>query len=534
MSGGKSGIVFSASHHRRAVASEIELRFAIPPGDLRRLARMPRLSGFEAGIPAAQRMSSLYYDTPGLRLAKAGWTLRVRKVKGRVFQTAKRELKNALGLERAEYECELDAEIPDIGWVPDASARHTLFALVGSKPLTKILAADVSRTVRSLKTESGAEIEMALDRGKIRTLVRRDEVLPICSLELELKKGEQPVLFDAARFLAGDAELALDVESKSQKGLRAIAGEAGKTSKAGRVELHCDATVEEAFATSLVHCLRHIARNFGAVAHGGDAEGVHQLRVALRRLRVALSAAGKPFRTHLFKRLRAEAKTFASTLGETRDLDVFAQDMLAPVEKALGKTRLKVLREALSAARRKFQRHVTGVARSPGFLRFLIDLAAAVHTREWREGASARDSAYFQQRARDIAGEVLAKRLRQTRKCARELSSLDDEERHELRLAIKKLRYTAEFFAPLFASDKVLPYLSELGKLQDQFGALNDAANTGDILAKIAPHIRRRNMKSFERSRDTVVEWHQARMPQIWEKAQRRWKRFEKLKPFWE
>ncbi len=516
------------------MASEIELRFSIPPGDFLRLARMPRIGGLEAGSPLVQRMSTLYYDTPGLRLAKAGWVLRVRKENGRFIQTAKNEAKNTLGVERGEYECELDTAIPDVNRIPDSSARHALFALVRGKPLTKILAADIRRTKRSLRSADGVEIEMALDRGKIRTLAGRGTVLPVCSLELELKSGAQAALFEAARILAGEAELAIEVESKSQKGLRAIAGEAGKTSKAGRVELPSGATAEEAFAASLVHCLRHISRNMGAVAHGNNTEGVHQLRVALRRLRVALSALGKPFRKAALERLRDEAKGFASALSETRDLDVFAGELLAPVEKALGALRFRALRSALASARDKSQRRAAGVARSPGFLRLPIDLAAAVQLRQWRHGATAADNAYFSQRARQIAAVVLAKRLKKTRKGARDLSKLDDERRHRLRIAIKKLRYTAEIFAPLFAREKVSPYLSELSKLQDQFGALNDVANTEEILAKIAPHARRRDAKAFAAGRDAVLEWHRARMPHIWSKAQRRWKRFAKLKPFWE
>lgn len=516
------------------MASEIELRFVIRPGDLARLARMTRIDGFEAGPPVAQRISSLYYDTRGLRLAKAGWTLRVRNVDGRLFQTAKREAKNALGVERGEYECELESEFPDIGRIPDASARHALFALVQGKNLMKILAADVRRVLRTLRTANGGEIEMALDLGKIRTLVRRDAVLSLCSLELELKAGEQAILFEAARILAEEAELVIDTESKSQKGLRAIAGEAGKTSKAGRVELPADAAAEEAFALSLIHCLRHIARNMGAVAYGNDPEGVHQLRVGLRRLRVALSAPGKPFRTPALERLRGDAKTFAAALSDARDLDVFAGDMLAPVEKALGKSRFEVMRDALSTAQQKSQGHASEVVRSAGFLFFLIDLAAYVQLREWRNGTALEDSLYFSRRAREIAGVALAKRLKRACKYARNLSKLNDEGRHRLRIALKKLRYTAEFFAPLFAAEEIAPYLSELSKLQDQFGALNDVANTEEMLAKIAPHARRRDTKAFAAGRDAVLEWHRARMPRIWSKAQRRWKRFAKLKPFWD
>jgi inorganic triphosphatase YgiF len=516
---------------------EIELRFAVPPGELSRMGRKFVPEGFVAGRPATRLLRSLYYDTPGGDFAKAGFTLRVRKL-GRVYiQTVKSESTGALASERGEYESRLPSSSPDIAGIPDAEVRERLAALAAHGALEAMIETDIRRTTRILTTPAGDRIELAADKGTIRTRAG-GPVLDVNEVELELKQGSVRALYDAARALSRTNAITLALESKSARGLRAREGRAVATHKAGRAALPRDGTAEEAFAATLTHCLRHIGRNAQAVAEARDPEGVHQIRVGLRRLRAALGAFGESFRVAALEDLRNRAKLLADVFGETRDLDVFERDLLGPVAEAFTHDGMADLRLRLDAMRQLSWDRTVAVARSHDFTGFLIDLAAAVESRVWREDASPEMREDFVRPARGLACESLDKALKRACKRARRLASLDVHQRHRLRIALKKLRYAAEFFAALFDAKPVAGYLRRLSKLQDLFGALNDAASAGTILENALTHPLEagdaEDAHSHRAEAAAFIEgWHQSRAVSTWSSAKKRWKRFAGTEPFW-
>ena len=515
------------------MSREIELRFSIRPEDVARLKKaQPR--GFASGPPATRRLSSVYYDTPELEFAKAGLSLRVRKLGHQYVQTVKDESAGSLASDRGEYESKIDSAEPDLHNVPDSKTRSQLQAIANGGQVEPIVETKIRRTTRALKTQSGEHIELALDSGEIRTLANGRAVVPVNEVELELKHGSPIVLYQAARRLCHAAPLTITTESKMERGLRALEGREISAQKAGRMELAEDCVAEEAFRATLNHCLRHIARNTGAVAEAHDPEGIHQIRVGLRRLRAALSAFGDAFRAPQLEELRERAKTLADVFGETRELDVFALELLAPIEDLSNKPPgLPQLRLALDEIRRACWDRAVELVCSDEFTGFLLDLAVAIEARVWREGATSDKFDEFLRPAQSLGAESLEKCLKKAIRRARHLAELDTQQRHRLRIELKRLRYTAEFFAPLFSSKAVKPFLERLSKLQDLFGELNDAATATHILRRINEHAGARGGPERAESAAFVDGWHQSHVAPTWDKAQKRWKRFIKTKPFW-
>lgn len=511
---------------------EIELRFSARPEALARLRKL-HARGFTAGRPATRRLSSIYYDTPDLEFAKAGLSLRVRKIGRHYVQTVKDESSGALASERSEYECKIESAKPDLEVVPDSETRNQLQTIANGSSIEPVVETEIRRTSRALKTHAGEHVELALDSGEIRTFANGRAVLPVSEVELELKQGTPLALYEVARRLCQAAPLTISTESKMARGLRALEGKDVSAHKAGRVDLAPDCVVEDAFRATLVHCLRHIARNTGAIGEARDPEGVHQVRVGLRRLRAALSAFGDAFRAPALSELRQRAKTLADVFGETRDLDVFALELLAPIEHSSDKPGLPQLRLALDEIRRECWDRAAELVRSEEFTGFLIDLAVAIEGRAWRDGATSEKIAEFLRPARALAAESLEKCLKKAVKRAKRLSQLDTEQRHRLRIEVKRLRYTAEFFAPLFPAKGVTPFLARLSKLQDMFGTLNDAATAAHILRRINEHAGARGGPERVEAAAFVDGWHESQVGPTWKKAQKRWKRFSKVKPFW-
>ena len=512
---------------------EVEIRFAAPERDLLRLARGSALEGFAVGRAVTKRLNTVYFDTPELSIARAGLSLRVRKNGRGYVQTVKDKSSGALASERHEYESQVPSSTPDLDTIPDEDVRTRLKTIAHSAQVEPVIETAIVRTTRSVKNSSGDEVELAVDRGEIRTLANGHTALPVCELELELKEGAPLALYEIARRLSRKAPLTVRTESKAERGIRAIEGQEVCAHKAGRTELSPDCTAQEAFRATLHHCLRHIARNTAAVAEKQLPEGVHQIRVGLRRLRAALQATGDEFQVRALESLRERAKNLADVLGSTRELDVFATELLTPVEDAAKKPGLPQLRMILEELRRESWTHTVAVVRSDDFTGFLLDLAATIESRVWRESASLEQLTAFLRPARELASETLDASLKQACKRAKHLSSLNVHERHRLRIALKRLRYSAEFFAPLFPNKQVSSFLERLSRLQDLFGALNDAATVETILRRITEHAGDRSGPELLEAAAFVDGWHQSRVEPTWDKAKKRWKNFVKCDVFW-
>ncbi len=311
----------------------------------------------------------------------------------------------------------------------------------------------------------------------------------------------------------------------------ATQGDKPRAQKAGRAVLRPRISAEEAFATTLRHCLAHLAVNARA-AEIRQADGVHQLRVGLRRLRAAITAYGPAFRNPMMEGIRDRARSLGRALSQTREFDVFDGEILAAVEEAApGLPGLVSLRLTLDVERQNSWDETVLLLRSERFAHFLIDLAHLVDREAWREGAKSTKD--FKRPARKLARESLDKRLRKTCKHAKHLATLNTEARHRLRITLKKLRYASEFFAPLFHEKDVARFLSKLSKLQDVFGTLNDVAGAETVLKKLVDSAEPASQKSMQDAAAFVLGWHRNRAKSDWTKAKARWKRFEKTEPFW-
>src|SRR3954469_11985175 len=85
---------------------------------------------------------------------------------------------------------------------------------------------------------------------------------------------------------------------------------------------------EDAFRATLLDCLAQITANAAALRDGRSVEGLHQLRVAFRRLDTALDAFGKEFGQTWLEELRGRAKILMTRFSPARDLDVFTEKLL--------------------------------------------------------------------------------------------------------------------------------------------------------------------------------------------------------------
>lgn len=302
------------------------------------------------------------------------------------------------------------------------------------------------------------------------------------------------------------------------------------TCKARPVEVPPDALLDELLAAVLESGLAQLVENEAAASLGLDPEGVHQMRVGARRLRSALGFFGPVLPEPACDALRAELRWLAGELGPARDLDVLATGLLAPlVALRPGDEALACLHAAAEDARVAAQAHVRSVLAGPRWPRLALETGAWIARRGWRGPCSA---PLFQP-ARAYGARALERRHRRACRLGRRLGEATAQERHRLRIRLKKLRYAAEFTACLYPGRRAERYAKRLARLQDALGFLNDVANAERQLDALLVRLGPDAPAGASRTVGFVEGWlarsahaEAARLPG-------RWKRFAATRRFW-
>lgn len=462
---------------------EIELKLECEPSDLASLQDHPLLR--EAATQEETDLVSVYFDTPDRQLRKAKLGLRVRSHGGRFVQTLKAEGDGLF--DRPEWEQPLDGPEPDRAALTDTPFARLIDA---DAPLAPLFTTHVHR--RTYLVEQGtSRIEVALDTGRIEVPEAGDRVLTICEVELELKQGTASDLFALAHAIASLAPVRLGVRSKAERGYALAAGEIDRVRKAEPVPLREDMSAAEAFRAVAHACLRQMRLNEDILLRERNVDALHQMRVGLRRLRSAFSLFGDLVDDALGARIRTELKEVTEPLGRARNLDVFLATILpAERERHPDEVGLLGLERQLEDERAKAYQDIAALLGSDAWRMLLLDLIAWINAGPWLRDEGRGRAALRDEPARSFATRELDRRRRQVRKRGRHLDALDPEERHRVRIAAKKLRYGAEFFAALFPGKKAGKRHDAFGKalsdLQDQLGALNDIATGHDIVRDLA------------------------------------------------
>ncbi len=457
---------------------EIELKFHLTKSAFKAAQAWDRL-GTPSQPPRARRLRSVYFDTEAGDLARQNCALRVRSVNRRHLLTFKWPGTFAGGaFERGEAEVPCPSEALEPALLgPDIAAL--LEAICQGRPLQPVFATDVKRLTHRLHPGASA-IEIAFDSGLI---LAGDQTLPICEIELELKSGQAADLYALGISLADSFPVTLGVQSKSERGALLRSGLPPAIIQAPRSAAPA-ATVDSAIGLALNNCLQHFLGNWPAFHAGDPVKAIHQMRVAMRRLRAILSVFHRAFPCPEFAQFRQEAKDIATAMGDARNFDVFiALINEGPRAAFPDDPGLALLLQDAHQHRAAGYAAVQALLADPRTTRFVLSLQSFIARHGWRNGLSGEILPILTASPADFFAANLARIHRKIRKNGRKFALLPAVHRHELRKELKKLRYLAEFFADLCdtpASHKT--YLRTLATLQDQLGLFNDFVTAQEMV----------------------------------------------------
>ena len=459
---------------------ETELKLRIAPEHLNRLKRHSLLKKLATSRAGTRKLYSVYYDTPDLKLHQRAMALRLRRVGKQWLQTLKGGGGIQAGLhQRNEWETQVTGKALDFEALEASGGKHLPISL--RKKLQPLFVTDFSRTTRMIAF-GGAEIELSMDSGEIRAGKSRRQ---ISELELELKSGESAQLFKFALALLDIVPLEVEHTSKAEYGYRLHSATLPAVSKASFPSLAKSPDIAPALQSMIGCCLLHLQANISGAIQKLDEEYLHQVRVALRRLRVVLSMT-ETFRADVeLAKLHEQVEELCVEFGRLREWDVFVTQILLPIRSRLSEQDGLRLLSASEKLRGQHHAAVESRLQSQDYQRFLLRFGAWMHGDYWCKSTS--DSLSLPH----FAEQILDKRSRQAGKRGKCLTAADPGQLHALRIACKKLRYSAEIFASLFDPVKAKRYQSALAALQDILGRLNDldvARRLLDELGAVAQH----------------------------------------------
>ncbi len=414
-----------------------------------------------------ERHHDILLDTTDRAITSDGYALRIRETgKRRILTLKGPPLGDGTLHRREEIEAVLDADSPGPAkkgrvsrarWPEPIKSRVN--EMIGEEHLLSLIHTDIHRTTWKVERAGRVVAELAYDVGEVYANGRSDVVN---ELEIELKgAGEEADLRTLGERLRVLTPLEPESRTKLSRGLDLLPR---LRPDPGRRDLRALARSTVAAALRKYHKREHEARV------GDDPEGVHDVRVAVRRLRSALALLedAPGFDANDLKRWRKRLKDLAAALGAVRDLDV-----------QIG--RLSAYRDAHPELRAGLQpiwdemTQERDKARG-GMLDALDDDKIRDALRTLHGFATEQPDEQSDEEpilVRHFAGGAVWRRYEDVLRHECQLPTESAPVLHEIRIACKRQRYALEMFAHAFGS-KVDPLIAILVTIQDCLGAHQD------------------------------------------------------------
>lgn len=440
------------------------IRLSLDPTDISALLQHPLL----ASQPKRQRIHLTHFDTPDKTLA------------GLALSVQEKRILRKTTLSVAQTTGELHV------WsAPTTPGTFDFATLIDAPDIAEQLAqiADSLIPVYVIETRQrqwvvqirSAQVKVTLEEGQISTGDGTSlRTQGFCEIELQLQQGQPAALYGVARLLSRLLRLHPISDDLTQRALSFVAAEVARPAKANRVKVDADESVIGVFKQLAWLCLKQLQANEGGIFGVSNVEFIHQARVSLRRLRTALRLFSTELPPGFSDKWGLAWRDVGEQLGNARNWDVFYTEILPDMEVDLGNSAdISNLKEFAQTQRKmahsQAQSWISGRHYSLTMIAFCEALLALPNSKATRIS--------------DFADKALKKRHKRFCRGAEVAHTLNSEERHEVRIDLKKLRYTIDFFESLYPRKQLQPFLKGLAETQELLGRMNDLVTCESLLA---------------------------------------------------
>ncbi len=456
-----------------AMAEEVELKLALAADQQARFLRHPLLK--QAVERHVDSLDNIYYDTRDLSLRRRGIALRLRRRGRDWLQTVKLAGSSTAGLSsRSEWETPYAGHF-DFSCIEQAAVREWLQR---PKRLARIVPICETRFRRVTWKFSAAPgvVLLTLDRGWIVAGGRREA---ISELELELAGAPVQAIFGLALELAQRVTLTPSALSKAERGYRLHTAAPQTPVKAETIALTADMPPSDAFRRIALSSLEHLQQNHTGAVAGEDQEYIHQVRVAMRRLRVALPMFAPILPEPVADSLRGPLSALMERLDDAQRLDVLLGEIVNPVLDALpDEPRLSLLAGEIATRQRAASARTIAWLAAPEYGRALLTVLERLHQLAPANQSMMPLLRFVRQRLKHLVREL--KRLAAAAKIS------DPESLHALGVGVRRLHRALEMCSSLAAPGRLRRVLKQLAAVEDPLVRLDELTEAGATLMACA------------------------------------------------
>ena len=473
---------------------------------------LPDLAGVVAGVapsePETVRMQTVYYDTPDLRLARWGVSLRRRQGEGWTLKLA--PARSGAILERDELTFEGN------GKNPPKAALGVVRAYVRNSELVPVARlSTVRRRVRLIDTNGARVAEVVDDEVSVRD--GRRVAARFREIEVEVSGGDTGAEAVAAPLVSRLRGAGAGAPDPTPKHIRALGPRAVEPPEVAAGTLSDAPAAKDVIRNAIAESVANLLHHDPLVRTGRDPEAVHQARVATRKLRSNLRTFGPLLDPEWTEPLRSELGWLAFSLGAVRDREVLldrlrlrAQSLPASDQRSASAL-LRLLEDEIDSLRGKLGADID----STRYVDLVERLVAAAH-----EPATMTDA---DQPAKTLLPALATTPWRRLRSAVRQLPETPtDPELHRIRILAKRARYAAEAVASVAGPDAGA-FGRAAAKLQTVLGEHQDSV-TAQAWLRAAKVTGRRafvagELIALERiaAANARAEW-----PKVWESLERK------------
>jgi inorganic triphosphatase YgiF len=477
---------------------EVELKLQLRPGGR---ATLEGSAAFANTTAKHHHHVTTYFDTPDSALNRAGFELRVRKSGGSHIQTVKsRANRRGVAMSRREWEWPIGGDCPELA--PLLLTRDLVkFVKTIEGRLFPVFVTDISRTSRLLRLEGNTVVEAAFDEG---TVMAGPASEVVSELELELKEGCSGPMYQLATRLQRLTPMWISTESKSARGWHLRTGQTDGATQAKTPKLRHRISGAKGFRRIIGGTLGHLTSNIAATLRG-DAEGVHQMRTALRAARAALELFELRLGAVVVQGFDAELQGFGRLFGAARDWDVFCLLTLPSAMEELPPGRLWDLKQVAEVERHHAHDAVVNAVRGQHFAAMVLGLAALAEE-GWVQPGAQRDDP-MGRRLATLAPSLLDRVAAKAEKRGRHGGRLSAKGRHSLRKALDKLCDDVKFFTGIFPRCDLERYRDRCEDVQAILGLANDAEVAQRLVLTLVTDRR----PDLAKPADLVARWSSRR-----------------------
>ncbi|MCP3866919.1 MAG: CHAD domain-containing protein [Gammaproteobacteria bacterium] len=427
-------------------------------------------SEFRLEDESESNSTHVYFDSFDWRLYRAGVSIR----KDDDGENQRLELCR-LDESRSPDTLELDGAMPLFAWdFPAGSLRDQLSELLEMRVLLpQVEVNGLNRRFRVVDSEKKTTLRLVLEQYNTRSPEGVDGRPVDGRIRLIPVRGYEKALHKVEAFLAGELELEPVEMGALEEALASIGKVPGNYSSKLNFKFKPEMRSETVARQIHLHLLGIVESNISGTVEDLDSEYLHDLRVAIRRTRSALTQVKGVFPEDVVEGFKPRLAWVGQITGPTRDMHVYLLDFDKYRDSLPERFHadLDPLRRFLQVHQLEAHQDMARQMESEAFQQLRQDWRSYLESPESRSQALA----YAGRPISELAGKRIYKIY--NRVLEEGLAINDDshpEALHELRKNCKKLRYLIEFFSSLYPEKDVKALIRALKSLLDNLGSFQD------------------------------------------------------------